>query len=69
MVELVVVEKEFVDALKSVCRDATDNLPMVGGSMDAKEIIEWIEAPNNYFEYKKVREDNRVKMINSRLKG
>lgn len=28
VVELVVVKKDFVDALKSVCRDVPDNLPM-----------------------------------------
>lgn len=30
------------------------DLPMFSGKMDANEVVEWIEALNNYLDYKEV---------------
>lgn len=67
--EIHVDQTEFVDALNSVNRDTIDGLPIYSGSMEAKEVIDWIEALTNHFEYKEIPQDNRVKLAKARLKG
>lgn len=62
-------QRAFVDALKLVNRDTIDGLPMYSGSVEAEEVIDWIEALNNHFKYKEVPDDKRVKLAMARLKG
>lgn len=45
-------QRAFVDALRLVNRDTIDGLPIYSGSMEAEEVIDWIEALTSHFEYK-----------------
>ncbi|XP_057818140.2 uncharacterized protein LOC131031119 [Cryptomeria japonica] len=62
-------QKIFVDALKSVNRDNVESLPTYGGSLNGEEVLDWIEALNNHFEYKEVLEEKKVSLARARLKG
>lgn len=62
-------QKMFLDALKSVDMDNVESLPIYSGSLNGEEVLEWIEALNNYFEYKEVPKEKRVSFEKSRLKG
>lgn len=37
--------------------------------MDSEELLDWIGALDNYFEYEDVPEDQRVKLAKTKLKG
>ncbi|XP_059075269.1 uncharacterized protein LOC131875220 [Cryptomeria japonica] len=54
-------QKIFVDALKLVNRDNVESLPTYGGSLNGEEVLDWIEALNNHFEYKEVPKDKKIK--------
>lgn len=43
--------------------------PMYGGNLDSEEVLGWIDALDNYFEYEEVAEDQRVKFSKKKLKG
>lgn len=62
-------QKMFLDALKLVNRDDLESLPICSSILNGEEVLEWIEALNNYFEYKEVPEEKRVSLEKSRLKG
>ncbi|XP_059077090.1 uncharacterized protein LOC131876228 [Cryptomeria japonica] len=62
-------QKMFLNSLKSVNRDNVESLPTYGGSLNGEEVLDWIEALNNHFEYKEVPEEKRVSLAKSRLKG
>lgn len=71
----VVIEKElekdqkmFLDALKALNKDILDGLPIYSGSLNGEELLDWIEALNNHFEYKEVAEEKRVNMAKTNLK-
>lgn len=61
-------QKMFLDALKSVNRDNVESLPIYRGILNGGEVLEWIEALNNHFEYKEVPKEKRVSLAKSRLK-
>lgn len=58
-----------MDALKSLNKDNIEGLPIYNGSLNGEELLDWIEALNNHFEYKEVAEEKRVNLAKSRLKG
>lgn len=55
--------------MRPVNRDTIHGLPIYSGSMEAKEVIDWIEALTSHFLYKEILEDKRVKLEKARLKG
>lgn len=42
---------------------------MYGGKMDNEEILDWIDALHNYFDFKEVQEDQKVRLAKTKLKG
>lgn len=65
-------ERRFINALKIVKGDVTKvkmEIPMYGRKMYVEELIDWIDSLNNYFEYKEVIEDKKVKFAKTKLKG
>lgn len=45
------------------------DLPVYGGKLDSEEILDWIGALDNYFEYEYVPEEKRVNFSKKKLKG
>lgn len=62
-------QRMFLDALKSVNKDNVESLPIYSSSLNGEEVLEWIEALSNHFEYKEVPEEKRVSLAKYRLKG
>lgn len=65
-------EKKFLVVLKAVKGDHSDmklDLPMYGGKMDNEEVLDSIDALDNYFDFKEVLEDQKVKLAKTKLKG
>lgn len=65
-------EKKFLVVLKVVKGNHYDmklDLPMYGGKMDNEEVLDWIDALDNYFDFKEVLEDQKVKLDKTKLKG
>lgn len=44
-------------------------IPTYSGKMNAKEFVDWRDVLNNYFEYKEVVEEKKVKFAKTKLKG
>jgi len=64
------LERQFLDALGKLSRkDTKADLPMFPGKMNPEECLDWIEAMENYFECEEVAENQKVKIVNSRMKG
>lgn len=58
--------------LKVVKGDHSDmklDLPMYGSKMDNEEVLDWIDALDNYFDFKEVPEDQKVNSAKTKLKG
>lgn len=58
--------------LKAVKGDHSDmklDFPMYGGKMDNEEVLDWIDSLDNYFDFKEVLEDQKVKLAKTKLKG
>lgn len=62
-------QKLFLDAVKSISKDNLDGLPTYGGNLNGEELLDWIEALNNHFDYKEVAEEKRVNVAKSRMGG
>ena len=62
-------QKVMRDAFKSISRDNLDGIPTYGGNLNGEELLEWIDALGNHFDYKEVAEEKRVNVAKSRLKG
>ncbi|GLJ41367.1 hypothetical protein SUGI_0856140 [Cryptomeria japonica] len=65
-------EKTFLAVLKAVKGDHSDmklDLPMYGGKMDNEEVLDWMDSIDNYFDFKEVLEDQKVKLAKTKLKG
>ena len=45
------------------------NAPFYSGSLDPKELIDWINAMNKHFNYAEVKEDMQVRFVVTRLRG
>ena len=46
-----------------------DFVPFYSGSLDPKELIDWINAMNKHFDYAEVKEDRQVRFVVTRLRG
>lgn len=70
--ELDLGERRMVKMLNVVKSDAPDvklDFPMYSGKLDSKEVLDWIDAMDNYFEYKEVANEQKVKFAKTKLKG
>jgi hypothetical protein len=65
-------ERRLIHSLKTIRGEDFDvrmDLPMYGGKMDVDELLEEVDALNNYFEYKEMVENKKVKFSKIKLKG
>ncbi|XP_059068481.1 uncharacterized protein LOC131858990 [Cryptomeria japonica] len=47
----------------------TIDFPIYHGKMDSEEVLGWIDALENYFEYEDMNEDKKVKFAKTKLRG
>jgi hypothetical protein len=45
------------------------DIPAYEGSLDAKELLDWIRALDTHFDYEDIKEDKKVRHVVTRLKG
>ncbi|XP_059068990.1 uncharacterized protein LOC131859364 [Cryptomeria japonica] len=45
------------------------DVPMYGGKMDNEDVLDWIDALDNYFDFKEVLEDQKMNLAKTKLKG
>ena len=45
------------------------DVPFYSGSLDPKELIDWINAMNKHFNYVEVKEHMQVRFVATRLRG
>jgi hypothetical protein len=64
----VVEEHLFRDVARIGAKEKMD-IPMYEGNLDVEEILDWIRALDQYFDYEDVEEDKKVKHVITRLKG
>lgn len=50
-------------------KDSFENIPYYCGSLTDEELLDWIEAVDNHFDYKEADEEKRVNFSKARLKG
>ena len=62
-------QKVFLNALKLVKKDILDHIKHSSGILNGEELLDWIEAIDNHFDYKEVEEEKRVNYVKARLKG
>jgi hypothetical protein len=62
-----------MDNLLKVMKGVTPNVniefPMYSGKMDSEEVLGWVDALENYFEYEEVVDRKKVKISKKKLKG
>lgn len=58
-----------MDAFKSINKDSMEHIPYYCGSLNGEELLDWLEAIDNQFDYKEVSEEKRVSYAKARLKG
>jgi hypothetical protein len=56
------------EAFKLGARENID-IPMYEGNLDTKELFDWIQSMDKYFDYKDVEEEKKVRHVVTRLKG
>lgn len=49
--------------------DTKIDIPIYSGKMDLEEFKDWIDALTSFFDYKKILEHQKVKIVKSKLKG
>jgi hypothetical protein len=54
--------------VKMGAREKMD-IPMHEGNLDVEELLYWIRAMDNYFDYEDFYDENKVKHVVTRLKG
>lgn len=47
----------------------TIDLPIYHGKMDSEDVLGWIDALDNYFEYEDMDEEKKVKFSKTKLRG
>lgn len=62
-------KKVFLDALKSLNKDNMEHIPYYSGSLNGEELLDWLEAIDNQFDYKEVQEEKRINYAKARIKG
>lgn len=62
-------QKVLLDAFKSLNKDNMEHMPYYSGSLNGEELLDWLEAIDNQFDYKEVQEEKRVSYAKARLKG
>jgi len=65
-------DRRFMKMLQTVKGEGTDvkmELPMYEGKMNSEEVLDWINALDNYFEYKEMPKEQKVKLAKTKLKG
>ena len=58
-----IFETRIVRAILGVGSKPKLEVPMYEGSLDAKELINWISAMNKYFEYENVANEKKIKFL------
>jgi hypothetical protein len=61
--------KRLIKAIARMGAKAKMDIPVYEGSLDAKELLDWIRALDTYFNYEDVEEDKKVKHVVTCLKG
>jgi hypothetical protein len=58
--------------IKSIARMSSKtkmDIPIYEGSLDAEELLDWIQALDTYFDYEDIEEDKKVRNVVTKLKG
>ncbi|XP_059070623.1 uncharacterized protein LOC131860256 [Cryptomeria japonica] len=65
-------EKRFVRLLKEVQGSGGKShidFPIYQGKMDSEEVLGWLDALDNYFEFEEMEEERKVKFAKTKLRG
>lgn len=60
---------KLIKMLAKVGRKPKMEIPMSEGSLNAKEIMDWIKSIDQYFDYEEFEENNKVNFAVTQLKG
>ncbi|XP_059076362.1 uncharacterized protein LOC131875738 [Cryptomeria japonica] len=56
-------QRTFLESLKTTDKDSSEanmEIPTYSGQVNAEELVDWIDAMNNYFEYKEVAKEKKL---------
>ena len=62
-------EEPFLKAIKALGGKALEGVPLFNGKMDIDAVMDWIDGMENHFECEGVSEEQKVKVVKSRLRG
>jgi hypothetical protein len=59
----------LIKAISRMSSKTEMDIPVYEGSLDVEELLDWIRALDNYFDYEDIEEDKKVRHAISKLKG
>ena len=62
-------EEKHFKALTKIGKRPKFKVPTFLGKLNAKELIDWINELEEYFEYEEIEDPDRVKFAKAKLKG
>ena len=60
---------QLITAISKIRKRPIAEVPSYSGSLNPKELIDWINELEEYFEYEEIEDPNRVKFVKMKLKG
>ena len=67
--EEVVEEVKLMNMLMRAINRPIVEVPMYEGDLNVEELMDWINALNNYFEFEDIEDKKKVRYATTRLKG
>lgn len=62
-------QMRLIRAISKIGKRPRAEVPSYSGSLNPKELIDWINELEEYFEYEEIEDPNRVKFAKMKLKG
>ena len=62
-------EENIFKAITKIGKRPKFNVPTFLGNLNPKELIDWINELEEYFEYEEIEDLNRIKFVKGKLKG
>ena len=61
--------ERLIKAITKMSSKTKMDIPAYEGSLDAKELLDWIRALDTYFDYEDIEEYKKVRHVVTKLKG
>jgi hypothetical protein len=61
--------ERLIKVITKMGAKAKMDIPVYEGSLDAEELLDWIQALDTYFDYEDIEEDKKFKHVVTHLKG